>query len=135
MTRRSQMTLQGLYAQAQASEIGTASGYVRHGHVTCYTGFSRRCLNGQMVRTVEIRNVSVPPKHRRKRHFTAFRVLCEEYVARFDVQAVYIEQVFEPWFAQSFERHGYVRMPPDALLMSDYPCSLFKLATSTTTEG
>jgi predicted N-acetyltransferase YhbS len=82
------------------------SGYLYGEQIVAYVRVTSRLIDGKMMQTIDIGNVSVYEEHQKKGVFKDFLSSVEEMAHRFD-RTVYIESVLSPVLLEKLPQYGY----------------------------
>lgn len=90
----------------QANTRRFNSGYLYGEKITVYVRVTSRLIDGKMMQTIDIGNVSVDERHQQKGVFKYFLKSVEKLADRFD-RTVYIESVLSKFLARKLSEYGY----------------------------
>lgn len=80
--------------------------YVNDDYTEAYIRVTRRYLEGEWVKTLELGNVNVDEAHQRKGHFKALLMLLEELASEYG-RIVFIESVLNDMLVKKLPSYGY----------------------------
>lgn len=90
----------------RANESSSNNSYIRGEKIIAYVRVTSRLIQGQMMQTIDIGNVSVEEEHQKQGVFKHFLEGVETLAHRFD-RTVYIESVLSRLLLEKLPEYGY----------------------------